>query len=441
MPVLRARRRRGSARSWTPCDDRLPKHGRHPRTRTRLTGDGFPLLAIIGAGDVVRNRYARGLERLATESGIGVGWVFDITPVDDWGPHLAATAFRRARFQRLPENLDHGAKLIAATVPPTAAVVVATPTLTHIPYAVRLIGSHRCVVVEKPLSPSLQERAAFYAAVAERGARFFPLEYYLLEKGLPLFLSAQAAFRRREYLDLVTPVQSADTFRSVAAELGRPTRVRACILEGQGPAATLSHRPWVFRSGGNTWETLIHLTCLLSAIFDGDLDGLRIKRSYVSRVDGLEVENAAGLVDTAHLVHGEIAGAEIVLVAAKNISPSAHQRWFEVEYRRGLARMDFETSEFRAVVPSRGIDLSLRLRDRTPYVTQFTLLERWLADDRLPLPILLYERAMQAHQRIHDAGLAVPIHSYRPDASVNDLFEAAPAARQLTEALSGGPRL
>lgn len=372
-------------------------------------------LAIIGVGDVVRHRYARGLLATAERHPLEARWIFDVRePTEPLPPPLD-----RATFVGVPPSPEQAAAIVRRHVPPDHPVVIATPTPTHVPWALTLLPTHRTLAIEKPLCTTADELLAFDRALATHGGRWFPLAYYLLEKGLPLLALLAAEQRHPATLaQLSGPLgRLAETRRA----LGPVRRVEACILEGRGTAGTLTHRPWVLGrgGGGNTWDSLFHLTCLLAAATD--LVGLEVTSTEAARVRHLGDDPTAAEGDTAHRCRLALrGGVEATLFAAKAVAPDSSERWMTIDFQRGRAHMDFESTTLRVEQPRGTIEL--RLRDRTPYATQLALLAGWLDDPAMALPLAIYRRALTAHRRIHAASAATPLRGYAAGSTPSRLF-------------------
>ena len=155
------------------------------------------------------------------------------------------------------------------------AAVVATPTSTHREVAMKLIGAHKHVLVEKPLAPSVREAEDIVDAAAREGVilaagyieRFNPAVAALKSMmdsgrtGTPLFAEFHRENRRPTHIADVgilhdTAVHDIDTARWL---LGEPRRVYArlstivgpkedyavVVLEFEGPRVAVITANWI----------------------------------------------------------------------------------------------------------------------------------------------------------------------------------------------------
>jgi predicted dehydrogenase len=99
-------------------------------------------VAVAGAGQWGRNH----IRVLASLPGADLAWVIDPDPVPR---RLASTLAPRARWTPDPEE--------ALADPRLEALVVASPTPTHVPLARAAIRAGKHVLVEKPLAPNPEE--------------------------------------------------------------------------------------------------------------------------------------------------------------------------------------------------------------------------------------------------------------------------------------------
>jgi len=351
-------------------------------------------MAIVGAGNVVRQRYSMGLASLyAAGFPLSVEALFSLDDEESMEPLLEQGPFKQAFYRRLPGDPREGARIISDCLPPEVVPVIATPTAFHVPYALELLPVFHQMAIEKPLCLDVALEAQFEEAIQAQGARWFPLSYYLLEKGLPYtWLQGDWATPALAPLFLKGSLASGEPI-SIRRLLGRCTRLEACILEGRGDAGSLGHRPWVLSpaGGGNTWETLFHLVALLAMTWPDQTVRIKSTRralctSWVSLADGWDAaDSARGVV-----LEGE--GFTARLMAAKGISAKDHQRWLVAEYEHGRLFMDLETRRLTLHGPVRTDGLELRWQ--APYETQFRLLWHWLQAG-ISLPLGAYRKALR----------------------------------------------
>jgi hypothetical protein len=186
-------------------------------------------LCIIGFGEVVRDRYSRGLSRPQNADVFRVRWICDLFP--ESGVDFISHIFPQAKYFQVPSSIKEAISIITQEVPPEAVITIATPTNLHIPYALQLISKFRLVAIEKPVTNSLQEYFALESMCDHTGHSWFPLAYYLIEKALPYLVLMNREFRTRSYLDLLEPTVDSEKLFKLREDLGKPRKLVGCILE------------------------------------------------------------------------------------------------------------------------------------------------------------------------------------------------------------------
>ncbi len=350
----------------------------------------FPC-AVIGAGDVVRGRY---LAAFDAQDELELRWIFDV--VDPFGG-------REPRLRRIPDSPSAAVAQIRSAVPTHAIIIIATPTPLHLPYTRLLAPTYPWLSVEKPACTSVSDLDALDAHCRQAGGAWFPLAYYLLEKGLPLMLVSGRGLNGREHDDLV--VGDVGHCRRLTSRLGPLRAIRGCIFEGAGTAGQLDERAWVLSSGGggNTWETLFHLTSLVAALTDGEIT--------VEEVRPARADQSPGHLDTANWVRGRAGSVRFDIAAAKYIAVEDDQRWLVAEYDNGTVTADFESCSVE--VGAKNGHATLRLRRELRYATQLALLAAWREGHTRALPYRMYRRATELTQAVAGAGARVVTYPRR----------------------------
>lgn len=380
-------------------------------------------LCIIGAGEVVRERYSRGLATAKNLSNFRVDWICDILPE----AYLTSTLqhFSDAVYIQVSPSISQAANQIIQTVPPDAVVVIATPVQLHIPYALLLLGKYRLIAIEKPLTNSEQQYTALESLSNQLNCSWFPLAYYLIEKALPYLLLMRSDFRISPYLDLVEPKIELQRLTELRNDLGYPRKIVGCILEGIDSAGSLDRRPWVLtpEAGGNTWETLFHLTCLIAVSIDQASKHFTIEQSYkgivrevISNFSGFEPE------DTANLVHLTTEQTSATIFAAKYLSAESHQRWLKIECEGGEVVLDFSNAAM--VVETKNDKVNYQLCDPTPYATQFSLLNEMVKNPTMLIPENIYRDAFRLNSQIYEFSKSKVSQPYSKKISVNNLVNS-----------------
>lgn len=362
-------------------------------------------IAIVGTGDVVLNRYVRGLSA-AREHGLPVvvEQVFGLASIMEVQPLLQALGLAVQAYKVLPAEPEAAAAYIHQHLSSDVLPVLAVPTDLHVPLASRLIRAGRRVVIEKPLTTDAGEFALLDTDPTLSGLfNWFPLAYYLLEKGLPLAALMCASLRQPAVLDLLHPRVSPHVLEGWCRELGAVQGLEACLLEGAGTAAVLDHRPWVLTrsGGGNTWETMFHLFSMMALIPGGDMTLLDSSRGCVTPAGMTGGALASPYADTAHYVKARIGSVDCSLLTAKAVSPQAHQRWARLRTHGGEVFMDFESCTLSADLPSGRVQLALK--DRRPYWAQFALVHAW-HERRYAPPREIYRRGFRFTSQAWSAG-------------------------------------
>lgn len=140
-------------------------------------------LAVVGTGVMGRNH-----ARAARELGI-LGAVFDLDG-------KAARDVAAQHGVRAHDSLD-----ALARDGDVDAVVIATPTATHHPTAVRLLEAGKHVLVEKPIAGTVEEGRDL-AARAKKAGRVLAVGH--IERHNPVVLFTREALARGDFGDLIT---------------------------------------------------------------------------------------------------------------------------------------------------------------------------------------------------------------------------------------------
>jgi predicted dehydrogenase len=399
-------------------------------------------LTVIGAGDVVRKRYAEGMAALGSKPPLHIAAVIDVRPPQDIG-----WAGQSSRVLQLTDQSPDGlVALLRSNGLAESPAIIATPTAFHVPYALALMGLGMKVAIEKPFALNREQVRQFDEAIGRTGSRdVFLLGYYALEKGLPLFCLGLAGAAPDVYLDQLQPRVQRSRLEKLRRDLGRVRSIRAVLLEGRGDAAQLDHRSWVLdaRNGGNTLETFYHLVCMTSAfvnierarILSTALASHRETAEHYRQQTGLP---AAETMTLAALASEE--GASVRLACGKYVSERVHERWMEVTFEHGTAVADFE----RCVVKVRGPngELQLGLKNEVKYATQFALLQEKLRDGAMRTELQLFRHALLSTLAIREHGARQALATYSTEDITREAIDAAMnAGENVRHIVDSWPRL
>lgn len=360
-------------------------------------------LCIVGAGEVVRDRYSRGLNTSHNKSVFCVRWLYDVLPEIEALPTLKY--FPDAVYRQIPLSITEASHQIIKEVPSNAVIIIATPVHLHIPYALNFLDKFHLVAIEKPATNSKEEYHALEQMCYQCGCSWFPLAYYLIEKALPYLILMQKEFRIKPYLDLIEPQFEPERLSELRKDLGSPRKFIGCILEGIGSAGTLNNRKWVLtpEGGGNTWETLFHLSSLVAVTPEEALEPCAIAQSRRGIVRSIISElniPPHELEDTANLVNFNVGQLSAIIFSAKYLSTASHQRWLRLECDGGEVVVDFSNASM--VVETKNDKIHTQLIDPTPYHTQFALLSAKVINPDMPLPWDVYREAFKINKQIYD---------------------------------------
>lgn len=357
-----------------------------------------PNIGVIGYGEVVKNKY---LPLLTKNHEFGTVKVLDLDEEKNIN-ETHAEACRR--ILSLSEDMPD-------------IWIVATPTYTHYEYFSLLKSFGAVCAVEKPATNNLSHYKIMRARSRglNQSYEWFPMAYYLLEKGLPMLsLLDDSLTNDKNYNGIVDFISYKDSWISiedVRKDLGGITEFKGVILEG-GNSNSLVQRAWVLsdEGGGNVWETLFHLVCMAC-----------VANSYNKSVDGttgnLDIEKVSRYKFDLHGVQvvGDI-GAYVELLpansndeipwklaTAKMVDESLNKRHVELTFAGGYTSVvDFDKCNM-TIYEESSKEIVAKISNKLfrKYETQMLLLKRWLESDRkMSLPMNIYDSAMVLTDKI-----------------------------------------
>lgn len=221
-----------------------------PVERVKERGDYKFNFAVIGCGNIVRNRLLPALRRLKTDNSVVVfdrAFTAASRPSDTQNKHV------RVSFLPIDHEFD---KMVLSS----CVVWIATPSYAHISYLSRFAADVQFLVLEKPVTSIKSEFETAKRLIDKFRPKIFCLSYYYLEKALPLTFLYHPLFFYEKYLDF----HGADREQLLVAfsNLGKVRRIELCLLEGEDSRGWLTDMQY----GGQFLETFIHLAMITRMI-------------------------------------------------------------------------------------------------------------------------------------------------------------------------------
>ena len=387
-------------------------------------------LCIIGAGEVVKKRYSNGLIASKNAQEFCVRWLYDILPEKEITTTLKY--FPKAKYTQISESIKKAGEHILKETPPDAVVIIATPTPTHIPYALQLIDRFCLIAIEKPATNSLETLINLENKCFQVGKSWFPLAYYLIEKALPYLVLMKKELQIPPYLNLLTPRLTSKQLTELRSDLGLPRKLVGCILEGGDTSSGhLDDRKWVLtpKAGGNTWETLFHLSSLITTTSSFSEEKLNIPYSYRGVIEEIGInDNSNILEDTAHLTCIETDKLSSIIFSAKYLHPDSCQRWLKVSCEGGEVMVDFSNAAM--MIETKNQKVHYQLIDKTPYAAQFSLLSERHRNPKMPLPENTYKKAVKLNQNIYDFGKTKKTNRYKKNIRIEELIDTISSKKE-----------
>lgn len=355
-------------------------------------------IGIVGFGEVVRDKY------LPLLSGNN-----EFATLEVFAPDLEKSHYKK------PIELFYDRLYQRSSQPDIW--IIATPTPSHYEYFRLLRDFGIPCAIEKPaVNCSTQYkdmRANDFGK--DQSTHWFPMAYYLLEKGLPLLLLLDRAFSEDcNYKSLVHIDFTNGGYQSLSRvrdHLGKIVDVSGLIMEGETSNA-LTHRRWVLeREGkGNTWETLFHLVCMVFVanhynrvhFNTGHTVALQDAHRYTFDIDGKESYGDIGAY--VSLKCGDDPNSRWRIATAKMVDSTLNMRHVQINFDSEFSlMMDFEACKLTLYSGSthKKVVLTIRLKLQRKYQTQMELMKRWLhTKHTMPLPMRVYDEALLLTEKI-----------------------------------------
>lgn len=349
-------------------------------------------VVLIGCGQVSRRRIVPALKVLDSEGVFALRHVVDILPVDDMAT-LSEFAPLRPRFHQIAAQPGALARLLQQPEFASAAIVVATPTPWHVDHACAALAASCPVALEKPLCASTHALDELAGCLQHHDGRlFFPLGYYLIEKGLPLLALARSGRLTPAQLDCLQGLAVND-WAALRSELGAVSSVTGMLREGH------DERGWVHAdgAGGHTLETFSHLVAMMLPWIDEPiLEDAAV--GFTSPGGGAQTET------TIFARFRSPAGADVRLACQKDCQPHLRQRWLRVGFEHGSAMMDLETGLL--TVETGRVRKSARLSRTLKYEPQLRAFAEKVAAPDTPTEYLVGRRSVAISIAVREQALA-----------------------------------
>lgn len=338
-----------------------------PIERVKEKGDYHYNIAIIGNGQVVKNKVIPAITRTSIPKHIAI---FDkmMTSKDSYSESI-----EKAHFHYFPIDDYTEKKILGSNI-----LWIASPSYAHLEYLTHYLNQV-FIVVEKPITSNKYELEAV-KKLRQSGLwnKVFCLSYYYQEKALPLtFLYNPYSFYEK-YIDFTT---SRERILNLFEQLGTLRTISLYLHEGE------DNREWLSTDtyGGHYIETFLHLVVLAKMATGED------KKWQTHQ---LSIDSNNGHPTCNILYRGQTTenGTDILLSMKKFAKENELKREGRLEYEFGYIDVFFNTCELILHHTPTQTDYRIGLKkeyaapDRK-YTVQLDMAERCFNDNILPFMI------------------------------------------------------
>lgn len=316
--------------------------------------DSYYGIAIIGYGDVVKNRLLPALNRIFNKKNRIEIFTNDFEN-------------KRLRVYKISDIKNEVKNIIKSKV-----IFISTPSFSHFEYLEKLY-THNCfIVMEKPIT-TIKSELNIIKSLKSRGLlhNVFFLSYYQLEKSLPLTYLLNPSSFYEDYLNINT--SKAKLFTNFE-NLGKLNEISVYLVEGN------DNREWVEQdeNGGHLLETFLHNIVIASQFTDSPSQWKNIEWSIQNPSDSKSKENIIML----DAISSE---TKIHLLMAKNIKKDKCYRGAKLLYEHGYIFANFDNKKLELVIDNKLMNtISIKDLYKKNYDTQINLALRCFENKIMP---------------------------------------------------------
>ncbi len=272
---------------------------------------------VIGAGDVVSQRLLRALKRVLSKHQVHIfnkaGCMIDAAAFNHYSLHV--------------ENFIEISEL-EVMIQDATILWIATPSYAHLSILEQWMDKNIFIAVEKPITSLRSELKLLEGCMQKpQWKRVFSLNYYYLEKALPLTYIFRPYSFYEKYLSFYSSAKK-ENLPHLVTKLGKLRNCTIQILEKE------ETREWTLQEeyGGQYMETFLHAV-LLSKMILG-------KEPYENL--SWSIGDYGDKKATYFSCSGKAGDVEFLLTTGKFILPNYRKRCCELIYDNGKIYADFD---------------------------------------------------------------------------------------------------
>ncbi|MFT6898178.1 MAG: hypothetical protein ACJA13_002598 [Paraglaciecola sp.] len=324
-----------------------------------------PNITIIGAGDVVKHRILPAILDTRLYCANQLTLVSDVID-DGLKAYLNKSGIG---FHEVGKALAEDKKIsdvVNFVKKRSSYAIIATPTQSHLDYALALSQANITFALEKPMVGSAAELDIVTRCDEHLMKNGFLLSYYWLEKALPLnyFLNLIPQYRKFLCIEGTDkPLPDSNALAYLRLRLGKVKGIKIRFFEGE------DLRPWslIKETGGFYFETLIHPITLLLNVIDKplQLSDLQAQWSVLKELPGKFAEESLSI---------DKFGASYVAISSKETAPCQvdikagkflrdKRRTLSMEFEHGALEMNLDTLSCRITPNDKALnDISINVK-------------------------------------------------------------------------------